>query len=293
MKQFIKHLTLLVVVTSLSMIAFDAIYTYVFEHAPPRNKTQYLLKLKNEKIDYIFLGSSRVENHIVTRLVEEKTGKKALNFGVQGGRLDDVSLMIKVLINNKIKTEKLFIQVDYLYNFENPSTIVGTESLPYIRSNKIICEHRKENYDYNYNYYVPFYRYGLNDYKLGFREFFNSLIGKKSKVNLTDGFEPISKNFSNKGSSLPETILKSNKNIEEINLICKQNKIEIVYFCAPFCNEMKNINFIDKLKKKIPKLVDFSREINDNKYFKDCSHLNEKGAILFTDKLIDSCLLRN
>ncbi|HCQ12005.1 hypothetical protein [Flavobacterium sp.] len=96
MKKFLKHIAALVVVTLVSMFALDCIYTYVYENAIPRNKTQYLLKLKNERIDYVFLGSSRLENHIVTKLVEEKTGKKALNLGVQGGRLDDMSLMIKL-----------------------------------------------------------------------------------------------------------------------------------------------------------------------------------------------------
>lgn len=291
MKQFIKYIAALVVITLVSMFALDCVYTYVYESAIPRNKTQYLLKLKNEKIDYVFLGSSRVENHIVTKLVEEKTSKKALNLGVQGGRLDDVSLMIKFLINNKIKTEKIFIQVDYLYNFENPSTIVGTESLPYIRSNKIISEHRRQNPNYNVNYYIPFYRYGMNDFKLGFREFFNCLVGKRSKVNFANGFEPKFDKFSNKGANLPETILKKNKNIEEINSICKENNIDVIYFCAPFCTEMKNIGFIDKLKNKLPNFIDFSREIKSNEYFKDCAHLNEKGAHLFTQKLIDSCLV--
>lgn len=291
MKKFIKYIVALVVITLLSMIALDCIYTYAYENAIPRNKTQYLLKLKNETIDYVFLGSSRVENHIVTKLVEEKTGKKALNLGVQGGRLDDVSLMIKFLINNKVKTEKVFIQVDYLYNFENPSTIVGTESLPYIRSNKIISKHREPNPDFNLNYYIPFYRYGVNDFKLGFREFFNCVIGKRSKVNFADGFDPRNEKFSNKGANLPDRINNQNKNIEEINSICKQNNIDVVYFCAPFCNEMKNIYFLDKLKNKLPNFIDFSRTIKSNKYFKDCAHLNGKGAQVFTQKLIDSCLV--
>jgi len=291
MKKFLKYLFFIVFVILFSMVVLDKAYTYVYENSLPRNKTQHILQLNDIKIDYIFLGSSRVENHIVTRLVEEKTGKRALNLGVQGGRLDDAFLMLKLLKNNNVSTEKVFIQVDYLFNFENPSTIVGTESLPYIRSNEIISEHNKNHPDFKQNYYFPFYRYCKNDFKLGFREFFNSIRQKKPRIDLTDGFNPINEIFSDNNPSLPGTIRYQNKNIEAINSFCKDNKIEVVYFCAPFCKDMKNIEYIDKLKLRIPTLIDFSREIMSNEFFKNCTHLNEKGAKLFTEKLIETCNL--
>lgn len=292
MKIFIRHLTILIVIVALSMIVFDKVYTCVYEQAFPRNKIQYVLQLKNKKIDYIFLGSSRVENHIVTKIVEQETGKKALNLGMQGGKLDDVFLMLKFLVHNNISTDKVFIQVDYIYNFENPSTIVGTESLPYIRSNDIIRDHRKSNDDYSLNYNIPFYRYAKNDFKLGFREFFSCLLGKRSRMDLSDGFDPKNEIFTNKTAGLPNKILLKNRNIEELNLFCKENKIDLIFFCAPFCNGMENMEYIDKLKNRIPNLIDFSRSIKSNEYFQDCAHLNEKGAKLFTQKLISSCILK-
>ncbi|WP_313803860.1 hypothetical protein [Flavobacterium sp.] len=249
--------------------------------------------MKNTKIDYVFLGSSRVQNHIVTKLVEKETGKKALNLGVQGGKLDDVSLLLKLLKQNNNTFEKVLIQVDYLYNYESPSTIVGCESLPYIRSNDIVKKHVKENNpDYEQNHNVPFYRYNVNDFKLGFREFFSSLINKKARLDLSDGFEAKNQKFRKSNYKLPQNIADKNDDLIAIQTFCKENKIEVVYFCAPFCKYAGNLEYVEKLKVKIPELRDFSKAISDDDYFKDCAHLNGKGAELFTKMLVDSCLVK-
>ncbi len=292
MGKFLKHLFWLVVIILVGMIVLDFLYTKVYTNAIPRNKTQYLLQLNHTKIDYVFMGSSRTENHIVTDLVESETGKKAINLGVQGGKLDDVYLMLKLLLANNMPPERVFVQVDYLFNYDTPSTIVGTESLPYIRNNKIIKTHRSNNSDFTQNFYVPFYRYAKNDFKLGFREFFNSARGKKSKTDLSNGFVPLHGNFSKGTYSMPNKILKRNKSLDSISTFCKRNNIEVSYFTSPFCEETKNQEYIKKLKQKLPNLIDFSQTIKNNKYFQNCGHLNEKGALLFTQMLIDYCQLK-
>lgn len=289
MRTFFKHLIFLFAVLGTAMIVFEIIYTKVYEHAPPRNKTQYLLQLDSNPIDYVFLGSSRVENHIVTKLVESETEKKALNLGVQGGKLDDVYLMLKLLFDKNVRPEKVFVQVDYLFNNDSPSTIVGTESLPYIRTNATIEAHRKKEGDFWANRYVPFYRYAKNDFKLGFREFTNSFVGKKSKTDLTDGFNGLKGTLTNGKNVLPQTIMERNLSYEAIHSLCNANGVDVVYFCSPFCLETENLDYIDKLKQKIPELLDFSRSIADNENFQNCGHLNEKGALLFTQMLIDTC----
>jgi len=274
------------------MCLLDVLYTKVYETSVPRNKTQYILQLKDKKIDYVFLGSSRVQNHIVTKLVEKETGKKALNLGIQGGKLDDVSLFLKLLKQQNNTFEKVLIQVDYLYNFETPSTIVGCESLPYVRSNAIVKSHVQENNaNFNTYYTVPFYRYSVNDFKLGFREFFSSLTGKKIKLDLSDGFEAKNEKFRSKSYKLPKSIAKANSDFLAIEAFCKNHNIEVIYFCAPFCSQAENLDYIEKLKRKIPELKDFSKSIKDISYFKDCAHLNGKGAELFTQMLVDSCLV--
>ncbi|WP_313803857.1 hypothetical protein [Flavobacterium sp.] len=275
------------------MTLLDEIYTGVYEKGLPQNKIQYVLKLKDEKIDYIFLGSSRVQRHIVTDIVEKKTGKNAINLGVSGATLDDVYLLLKLMVNNNVKADKVFVQVDYAFNTNEPLKIVGSEALPFVKSNAVIKSHLKENPDFKNYIYIPFYRYTKNDFKIGFREFFSNLRGKQSKEDFEDGFEPTVKRKVqlSKDYSFPDTIISKNDSFNGIQELCKANNIEIVYFIAPLCKELNTDNYIEKLKSKVPNLVDFSSIVSEQELFYDCLHLNEEGAEKFTTIFIDSCII--
>jgi len=292
MKTFLKYLFGITAITLLMMCLLDVLYTKVYETSVPRNKTQYVLQLKNKKIDYVFLGSSRVKNHIVTKIVEKETGKSAINLGVSGGNLDDVYLLLKLLVENNIKTSTIFIQIDYSYNLNEPSKIVGAESLPYIRSNAIVREHLSRNPDFTLYSYIPFLRYNENDFKIGFREFFTNMVGKKSKYDFADGYEITNSNVDVRRHSLPTFVASKNDSYEGIEKLAQKNNLQIVYFFAPLCDELNESVYIDKLKVKIPSLIDFSKTIKTEDLFQDCAHLNGKGAEVFTQMLVDSCLVK-
>ncbi|KAB1067036.1 hypothetical protein F6U93_11480 [Tamlana haliotis] len=296
MKRFLRNSIVLSVGIITLLYGLDFIYTNVYENSFPRNKTQHILNLEEgEKLDYVFLGSSRVENSIVSREIENITGKRTINLGTQGAKLDDINIFLRLLIEKNVKIEKLFIQVDYIFNHESSSDIVRSQALPYIKTNSVIKEYLKR-VDSNYfkNYYLPFYRYAKNDYRLGFREFIASLVNKKSKIDFNDGFVPlfgvINKNDFG-GSELPQSILKSNKSLKEIDSLCKMNKIDVIYFCAPFCSRLKTNDYLMKLKEKLPNFKDFSSSIPSDSLFQNCSHLNKNGAEVFSKLLIESLSL--
>jgi hypothetical protein len=214
-----------------------------------------------------------------------------MNLGINGAKLDHVYLMLKLLVSNNVSFEKVFIQVDYNYNLDSGSTIVSPESLPFIRSNSVVNAHLKnDNPDFFKSNIIPFYRYAVNDYKIGFREFFFTAINKKSNQNFNDGFEPKNGQFKDINYKLPDTIAKKNKVLDDITQFCKTNNINLVYFCSPFCTQVSSSNFVSKLKVKIPNLYDFSNVIINDSLFVDCGHLNEKGAELFTRKLVQNCI---
>jgi len=202
-----------------------------------------------------------------------------------------MNVFLRLLIDKKVKIKKLFVQVDYIYNHESSSDIVRSQALPYIKSNKVINDYLKR-VDSNYfrNCYFPFYRYSTNDYRLGFREFFASLVNKKSKVNFREGFVPLFGVMSENnigGVELPKSILKTNKSITEIDSLCKANEIDVIYFCAPFCSKLKTNGYLDKLKAKISNFKDFSSYVPNDSLFQNCSHLNNQGAQEFTKLLIE------
>lgn len=282
MKNFIKYISTIVVVFFLFLIVADCGFTYVFYKCTPRNKFQHVFKNENKKYNSVFLGSSRIANHIDITYLDSLSGLKNINLGVEGANYADNLLILKVLLENNNKVEKLYLQLDHFYENDEMSTVANTDALPFIR-NEIVQNHFKK-YDNNYlnYYYLPFYRYLSADFKIGFREFFMSLINKEPRIDLNNGFIPKFKNNNTLTAEiLPLKTTKTNFHVEEIISLCKKNDIDLILFCAPFCSLIKNGDYVNSLKEKYPKLNDYSKVMGDD-YFYNCSHLNDKGAKKFT-----------
>ncbi len=290
MKKFLIHIAIMALTIICLLFAFDRLYTYTYSHSVPRNKFQYILTMAPNNIDYVFLGSSRVANHIVTPEVTELTRKSAINLGIDGIVLEDNLLQLKILLSKHVKIEKVFLQVDYLYETKNVSPIGSAPVLPFL-SNPVISDHLEQKLpNFTAVNYIPFYRYISADYAIGFREFFFAATGRKSKNEFDQGFVPKTGQLPLRPFELPKTIRKTNKTLDEIKLLCKKNNVELMLFCAPMCSQTTNLAYIDMLKLKFPELYDYSRAMSDD-YFYDCLHLNEKGAIVFTKMLLEDCCL--
>jgi hypothetical protein len=283
---------LIFLLATLILFLLDFSFTKVYENSEPRTKFQYLRSFRNKKVDYIFLGSSRVENSIVPELIKQKTGKIAINLGFQASKLSDVYIVLKLIKKYNIRAEKIVIQIDYIFNIENSySPVFQYELMPFIRENSVTEEYFNIHFsDKKEIFYVPFYRYCNFDSKIGFREFVMNLINKKTKVIKNSGFVALQGNSSEHSNSLPDQINSKNKYFDKIKAFSESNKMPVVYFCAPFCKHTKNLIFIEKLKQKIPQLYDFSNVIQEDAMFQNCSHLNQEGANYFTSYLINKML---
>lgn len=286
MKPFAKHIAILLLITIGLLYLLDTFYTSTYERSSPRNKFQYLLSVEDESFDIVFLGSSRVANHIDTKLFNQLSKKRTINLGTEGAQLNDNLLQLKLMLEkNAVST--VFLQVDENFERETPSIISMSQAMPFI-GNKTVQNHL-EKYLKNYNQLskVPFYRYAVNDPKIGFRELTLNLIGKKPKVDPANGFIPKYGNKSLKGGALPKEISDRNKVLDEIKEFCQKKNVRLVLFVAPYCGQTKNLDYITKLKEKIPGLLDFSEGYSDD-LFVNCGHLNNKGAKSFTTQLYQS-----
>jgi hypothetical protein len=293
MKKFIKYIFGLTLGTIVIMTALDYSYTKIFEQSPPRTKFQLLRSLKDKKVPYLFLGSSRVQNNIIPSVIKEKTQKEAINLGFQASKMSDIYTVLLLIKKYNIRFEKIFIQVDYIFNLDGRSNIMEFELMPFVRENEITKDYFDKHFQGNEAlYYVPFYRYCQYDVKLGFREVFSNVISKKSDVVAKKGYVGLIEMPLTKENHLPKTIANSNIYFDKIKSYCTTNKIEVVFFVAPFYKVAKNLDFITKLKGKIPELKDFSGTIQDSTLFQDYNHLNDKGAHLFTSIFTDELLLK-
>ncbi len=274
-------------------IVFDFTYTTIYENSKPRTKFQYLRSLKNSKINYIFIGSSRVENGIVPSIIEGKTKKSCVNLGFQASKMGDIYTVLKLLKEYNISSDSIFIQVDYIFNVGGHSNNLPYEMSPFIRDNPATKEYLVNYVGENKsNYYFPFYRYCTQDAKIGFREVFANVFKKKTNVVQNKGFSPLQgiENQKENHKSLPDTIAKKNIYFDKIKEYSKKNNFKVVFFCAPFCKHTAHLDYISKLKTKIPELCDFSNSIEEDKMFVNCYHLNDAGARKFSEIFTEKVL---
>ncbi|WP_310557734.1 hypothetical protein [Flavobacterium sp.] len=276
------------------MIVLDVTYTKIYESSFPRSKFQYLRSLGNKKVDYIFIGSSRVEYGIVPNIIEKKTGKSAVNLGFQAAKLGDIYTLLQLVKEYNIQYETIFIQVDYIYNIKDGhSNIFEYQMMPFIRDNGITKSYSDKYGVHSIaNYYLPFFRYCSNDFKLGFREIFSNIVQKETNVILQKGYISRLGNATELTGALPKVLLDKNETLDSIQFFIKQNKMKVVFYCAPFCKNNQNKDFTAKLKFKIPGLQDFSQVLTDDQLFIDCNHLNDNGAKRFTEIFAEEVLMK-
>jgi hypothetical protein len=282
MKRFLLHIGLLLLGTLLIMVLLDAAYTKAYEASAPRTKFQLLRSYKGQKIDYAFLGSSRVDNDINPAVIEKETGKKGLNLGFQGSKLRDIYTILQLFKEYDIGCDKIYIQVDYIFNDQTSSNLMAYEMVPFVHDNAVTQAHFRNSGNSAY-YRVPFYRYCMNDYKIGFREVCLNLLKKKTSIAQNSGYSPVFACNLKSKEVLPKTIAAHNPAFDSIRVYCAKNHIEPVFFCSPIKKSTENLDYIQKLQRKIPGLHDYSMLVTNDSLFNNSYHLNDKGATFFSE----------
>ena len=284
MKLFLKYIIGAFVFVIVTLVVLDTVYTKVFENKVVSSKSKYLTLLENKHYDAVFLGSSRVDNHIVTSAFE-KQNIKVLNAGIQGVHLKDNLLFLKILISNKVTFKRVFVQIDYGYNNNDFSLASSAGLLPYFRK-PVISDYLKSEFkNYNSYYYVPFYRYAVNDYRIGFRGVFTNLLNKRKNEVFND-YKPLFGTSEMSSFSLPNKLSENTDAFNKIKSFCEDNNIEVIYFTAPFCSKLKPSPFTQLLADEITNYRDYSTIYTDDLLFSSCGHLNNKGAVKFTHEII-------
>jgi hypothetical protein len=296
MKKIILKIVGILSILLILLLVFDFTYTTVYKNANPRTKFQYLRSLKNTKVNYIFLGSSRVENGIDPFIIENNTKKKCVNLGYEAAKLGDIYTVLQLLKWYNITSDTVFIQVDYIFDIKGHSINLPYEMTPFIKENQITKDYLIDYVGEDPSmYYIPFIRYCGSDQKIGLRDVFANVIGKKTTVVANKGYSPLRENDGKHGNhlALPSSIASYSPYYEKIKKYGAANNLKIVFFCAPFCKHTKNLDYIKKLKTKIPDLYDFSNAIQEDSMFVDCFHLNEMGSRKFTEIVVEKIINNN
>lgn len=289
MKKMLIYLIIICALLVVSSVLLDIGYTASFKNDIPRNKVQLVANLKDRHIDFVFLGSSRVENHIDCDLITKLTGKTCINLGLQGSRINDGKALAQLLRTNSVTYNKLLMQVDYIYNFHNYSPSFISSIIPYV-NNENFPKYLKEDLNLPLSYNLPFVRYAHNDKLAGLREVILQYAGKKPTINFKNGFNPLEGIGKVISGEFPVEIDASNVDLDRL-LAIDDN---IVLFTAPYCkNTINRDEFLGELTTRYPRLRNFVNIFDDQEdYYSNCGHLNKEGAARFTE-IITNDILKN
>ena len=288
MKRFFKLTVLFIFILFVASLLLDVVFTTIISQSSERNKVENVLHSFGKKYDVVIMGTSRANNHFVTDLFEKK-GLKSFNYGISGSHLFETSLLLKLMMANKFQIKNLILEADLSICNEKRDEGTTARFMPYIHTNSIIKEHYKNEIDFKQLYYVPFYRYIKFDAKIGFREVYEVLAEKPTNTLYNKGYYPL---ISDKKGSMKNDIstLKviRNKYYEEIKKICKQNNINLIVVMTPMCKNTKGLDYFDNVKKQYTEINNFENTVTDDRYFASCGHLNNEGAIIYTNHIINT-----
>ena len=286
-----KLFLLLVVKTTLILlftaIALDFIYTIVFTKSENRNKVEHVINSVPQNYDVIILGTSRANNHFVSELFE-KEGLKTFNYGMSGSHLFETSLLLKLMVERGWEIKNVIIETDL--NLSNEKRDDGTfgRFMPFMHQSKTITNHFATEPDFSELYYVPFYRYIQFDAKVGFRAWFKTLVKEPTNTLANNGYYPLGVNpKANMKNNITNLVPLRNRYFEEIKQICKANNIHLIAVTTPMCSNVKGMEYFKKVKKLYPEIKEYEHLVEGDEYFSSCGHLNDKGARLYTKKIIE------
>lgn len=294
MKRFLIYTVKIILIITVLAVVLDKLYTAVFFQSKNRGKIETVINSKPQNYDVIILGSSRANNHFVSQMFEDK-GLNTFNFGMSGGHLFEASLMLKLMIERKYEIKNVILEADLNLSNDQLSDGVSAKFLPYIHNSEVIKDHFKSQENFNELYYIPFYRFIKFDSKIGFREVYKIMTNEKTNTLDNLGYYPLvkHKNGNMKNNIVNLNPLPHNKYYEEIKEICKARKINFIAVMTPMCENVKGMNYFEKVKKAYPEIHNYENVVIENKYFSSCGHMNDAGARIFTAKILNDFFSKN
>lgn len=286
MKQFAKYI--FIIILSLIVISYflDFSFTYIYKNTLPRNKVALADHGEKENYDVIFLGSSRANNHFVPQLFVDK-GYKSFNYGMSGSRLEESALQLQLLLEKGTHIQNIILEVDLNINSNGFSEGTRIAFYPYLKKSKSIQSYYDHLPEFQYLYNIPFYRYLKYETTIGFREVFFSALGKKASALQNYGFYALNNTGKNMSYDLSNYSPKINKGYEAIKKLCLENDIKLISVTTPMCQNINNKDYFDAVVKLYPEIHNLENVVTDEKCFSSCGHMNKKGAIQFTQYILN------
>lgn len=286
MKNFLFFLIKIILILFLLAVVLDIVYTKAYLQSNKRGKIGFIYNSPPNQYDVVILGSSRAYYHLVTPMFTEK-GLKAFNYGMEGCKLFESDLILKLLLAKKNRIKNVILEADLSLGSESDySEANALKFMPYFWDSEIIRNQFRNSSDYNIFYSFPFYRFMRYETKLGFREMLSNALDKKGNELNDGGYLGLFYSNSKLKMNLSNLKLKRNKYYEEIKSLCKKNNINLIVIMTPMCENTKGLEYLQKINKIYPEIHNYENVITEDKYFSSCGHLTDEGARIFTAKIL-------
>jgi hypothetical protein len=251
-----------------------------------------ILGKMNQEI--LIFGSSRAQHNIYSDLLQDSLKQKTYNLGYRGCNINfQLFLLKKVLEHNQIPKTVLLTVDDYNQFLPEKTLQFRFDKLyPLVKYQEITSEliQRKE---------ISPFSFGFISARIGWEQFTKTKAKTlydewtpKGTVLLdfqASDFDKIRKEevMYHQKNEIPDRI----KAFTEFQEICLQNNIKL-HIVIPPNFAKQNKSFVKRIKKlisnkKVNLIHQNSDSFNNSNLFSDYSHLNKKGAIIYTNFIIN------
>jgi hypothetical protein len=300
MRKYIKYSF----ITITCIVLADIAAGIVFDYLSTKQKSNFIFemryKLNQANPDVFIIGSSRAAHHYNSSTIQQKTGLRTINYGIDGTDLFMDYVFMSHLVKKCKGTETFVVDIN-MQDLETQQLAYSYITRLYPLASEV--DEVRENAN-RYSKYEKIkllsnaYRY--NDYAI---TLLNGLYSGKKDTAAITGFRPIH----HKMVQQEKVVLRvGNTNTEaldylnKITSLCKQKNVRLVIAISPaYASNIKSTNTYKTLEiftkeNNIPFLYygDFEKTL-DPMNFSDYSHLNAEGAYLFSNQVakdLDSIL---
>ena len=314
MKLFKHKLFLLAGITlAASYVVYFVLNAYQLSYYKQSLKTRWALELKDQHVDYIFLGSSRMANMISSTAFDSSLHQISINLATPGSSYGESYVLFQQYLANGNTAKTLVLSFDLFKSRHldlsaepiTPLVFKQFDFFPYqeIPEIKSVYNSYMAPWHMYLWKYLPFSRFAeFNTYFKADSMLQFVMDGKPQHASFnTHTGEQLIHNFTFKGEriSAPGVVRlgpRSEKYLLKILSLAKKHNISIILVTAPYYkmttfDRTIHNTYVSFLKNTFnTRYIDFtaSGAWNSYTYFSDPIHTNVYGSKLYTKMLCDS-----
>lgn len=293
MKKFLAYILLFISIVAVLDCGFGLTCRYLNGHAKGGNTRDRYYIAKQSKEDILMMGSSRMHHHYVPEIVENSLQMTAYNCGVDGNGII-LSYGYLLMITERYKPQMIIYDISGFDMYSDDNKRYVDLLKEYYREPGIMDILTSIDKKERIRLLSSLYRYNSKFFPLLKDYFSSSSSGQKGYTPINrECQEPPTGIFVNDNNYIPDTLKLSyvRKFIEK----CQEDGIRLIFCSSPLYGKTPESTYNEPIRdicqeSGIP-FLDFSEDkeiCGDYRNFSDAVHLNEKGSILFTRKLVSA-----